>query len=82
MAQSALAAFGNGELYVEQYIPEIRHIEVQIAADSKGNTVHFGRERLLDTEKASKLIEEAPSPVSTEKFRKKSGAGSKGGKGY
>jgi len=74
MAQrEAFAAFGNGELYIEQYIPEIRHIEVQIAADSKGNTVHFGERDCLIQRRHQKLIEEAPSPVSTEKFRKKIG---------
>ncbi len=74
MAQrEAFAAFGNGELYVEQYIPEIRHIEVQIAADSKGNTVHFGERDCSIQRRHQKLIEEAPSPVSTEKFRKKIG---------
>ncbi|HBG92587.1 MAG: acetyl-CoA carboxylase biotin carboxylase subunit [Nitrospirae bacterium GWF2_44_13] len=74
MAQrEALAAFGNGELYVEQYIPEIRHIEIQIAADSKGNTVHFGERDCSIQRRHQKLIEEAPSPVSTEKFRKKIG---------
>jgi len=74
MAQrEAFAAFGNGELYIEQYIPEIRHIEVQIAADSKGNTVHFGERDCSIQRRHQKLIEEAPSPVSTEKFRKKIG---------
>jgi acetyl-CoA carboxylase biotin carboxylase subunit len=74
MAQrEAFAAFGNGEIYVEQYIPEMRHIEVQIAADSKGNTIHIGERDCSIQRRHQKLIEESPSPISTEKFRKKIG---------
>ena len=54
MAQrEALTAFGNGELYIEKYITEMRHIEVQILGDSKGNIIHLGREGLFHPEKAS-----------------------------
>jgi acetyl-CoA carboxylase biotin carboxylase subunit len=75
MAQrEALTAFGNSELYIEEYIPELRHIEVQIMADNKGNIVHLHERDCTIQRRHQKLIEEAPSPfVTTEKFRKRIG---------
>ena len=75
MAQrEALTAFGNSEIYIEEYIPEMRHIEVQIMADNKGNTIHLNERDCSIQRRHQKLIEESPSPLSsTEKFKKRIG---------
>lgn len=72
--REALTAFGNSELYIEEYIPELRHIEVQILADNKGNTVSLGERDCTIQRRHQKLLEESPTPFSTsEKFRKRIG---------
>ncbi|MFT7516416.1 MAG: acetyl-CoA carboxylase biotin carboxylase subunit [Myxococcota bacterium] len=59
----ALSAFGDGRMYIEKFITEPRHIEIQILADRHGNVVHFGERECSIQRRHQKLIEEAPSAV-------------------
>lgn len=72
--KEAMAAFGNGEMYIEKYITDMRHIEVQIISDNEGNTVHLGERDCSIQRRHQKLIEEAPFIFSDQKFRDKIGA--------
>jgi acetyl-CoA carboxylase biotin carboxylase subunit len=66
-SSEALQAFGDGRMFVERYIGNGRHIEVQILADSMGNVVHLGDRDCSYQRRYQKLVEEAPaSAVSTE----------------
>jgi acetyl-CoA carboxylase biotin carboxylase subunit len=72
--REAEAAFGNGDVYIEKYLENPRHIEFQIIGDHHGNVVHLGERECSIQRRHQKLIEEAPSPALSDKIRKKMGS--------
>jgi acetyl-CoA carboxylase biotin carboxylase subunit len=74
MAQKeAEANFGNPEVYIEKYVQDPRHIEIQIVADHHGNIIHLGERECSIQRRHQKLLEESPSPILDSKTRKKMG---------
>ncbi|MDI9394038.1 MAG: acetyl-CoA carboxylase biotin carboxylase subunit [Euryarchaeota archaeon] len=71
--QLAGSAFGDSSVFIEKYIEEPRHIEIQILADSHGNMVYLGDRECSIQRRHQKLIEEAPSPIMTPELRKQMG---------
>ena len=67
--QEALNGFGNGDLYIEKFIEEPRHIEIQILADKNGNVIQFGERDCSIQRRHQKLIEESPSPAVDDNLR-------------
>ncbi len=68
-SNEAKAAFGNGAVYIEKYLGEPRHIEVQVIGDSHGNAIHLGERDCSIQRSHQKVIEEAGSPALTKEER-------------
>jgi pyruvate carboxylase subunit A len=69
----AVNTFGDGDLYLEKYLVNPRHIEVQILADSRGNIIHLCERECSIQRRHQKLIEESPSPALTPRLRAEMG---------
>ena len=69
----AQAAFGVPDVYIEKFVVNPRHIEIQVMADSKGNVVHLGERECSIQRRHQKIIEEAPSLAVPEKLRRRMG---------
>jgi acetyl-CoA carboxylase biotin carboxylase subunit len=69
----AAAAFGVPDVYMEKYVEAPRHVEIQILADTKGGIVHLGERECSIQRRHQKIVEESPSPVMTEKLRRRMG---------
>ena len=71
--QEATASFANPGVYLEKFIEEPRHIEIQVMGDQHGNAAHLSERDCSVQRRHQKLVEEAPSPFLDEKLRKKMG---------
>lgn len=67
----AQAAFGDGTLFIERFVPEARHVEVQLMGDGQGNVLHFGERDCSVQRRYQKLIEEAPCAAMPDALRRK-----------
>ena len=76
------SAFGNPDVYIEKFVDQPRHIEIQVFGDQHGNVVHLNERDCTIQRRHQKLIEESPSPIVDDELRKTMGAAAvKGAKG-
>jgi acetyl-CoA carboxylase, biotin carboxylase subunit len=68
-SNEAKGAFGDGSMYLERYVERPRHVELQIAADERGNMIHLGERECSVQRRHQKVIEESPSPAVTPALR-------------
>ncbi len=71
--QEAATAFGNPGVYIEKYIEDFRHVEIQVLADNYGNTIHLGERDCSIQRRLQKLLEESPSPALDSEIREQMG---------
>lgn len=67
--QEAMTAFGNPGVYIEKYIEDFRHVEIQVLADNYGNVIHLGERDCSIQRRLQKLLEETPSPALDDEIR-------------
>jgi acetyl-CoA carboxylase biotin carboxylase subunit len=72
--QEALTAFGNSGVYIEKYIEDFRHVEIQVLGDNHGNAIHLGERDCSIQRRLQKLLEESPSPALDGEIREEMGA--------